>query len=276
MKCIKKIGKFLIGIILFIWTIFPIYWMFSLSIRNKKELVSGASLLPKSFSLENFINIFKSESFKGAAFNSLFITIVSLIICMFIGLTFSYVLSNLRFKFGPRKFMVFWTLLVRILPPITIALPLYIIFNRIGLMSTKMPILLSHVLLNLPFVVWHMTSFFGNVSKSLEESAKIDGASEWQVFRLIILPMMLPGIASASILSFMTSWNEYLFGSIFLISPRDFTIPILLSTMNSEQELTQWANIAAGGIFSILPVIIFVIFAQNYLIKGMTVGSVKE
>ena len=104
----------------------------------------------------------------------------------------------------------------------------------------------------------------------------VDGASEWQMFTKIVLPQVLPGLTAVGILSFMTSWNEYLYGVIFVQDPQNFTIPLLLSTMNSEQELTQWGMVASGGVISLIPVLFFVIFAQNFLISGLSSGAVKE
>ena len=104
----------------------------------------------------------------------------------------------------------------------------------------------------------------------------LDGATEWQILTRIVMPLVMPGVASVSILSFMTSWNEYLYGVIFVQKPGNFTIPLVLATMNSEQELAEYGLIAAGGIISLLPILLFVIFAQKYLISGLSSGAVKE
>ena len=148
--------------------------------------------------------------------------------------------------------------------------------NRIGLLGTKIPIILAHILITLPYIIWFLISFFAGLPEEIEESAKVDGAGEWTVFLKIVLPLVAPGITAAAILSFMTSWNEYIFGVIFVQSPKNFTIPLALATLNSEQELAQWGSIAAGGIISLIPILLFVIFAQNYLISGLSSGSVKE
>ena len=121
-----------------------------------------------------------------------------------------------------------------------------------------------------------LLSFFQKLPVEVEESAMVDGASEWQMFTKIVLPQVLPGLTAVGILSFMTSWNEYLYGVIFVQDPQNFTIPLLLSTMNSEQELTQWGMVASGGVISLIPVLFFVIFAQNFLISGLSSGAVKE
>lgn len=263
-------------VVLLVWTLFPVYWMLSLSIRVDKELISSLSLIPKSFTLQHFISLFEKNNFSVAVTNSLQVTLISLVFSLFFGLACAYILARARFRYKLKGAMLFWVLLVRIIPPIAFALPLYIMMNSMGILSTKVPLILSHILINIPFIIWFMISFFAGLPEEIEESAEIDGATEFQLFLKIVLPLVLPGITAVAILSFMTSWNEYLYGVIFVQSPSNFTIPLSLATLNSEQELAQWGSIAAGGIVSLIPIAIFVIFAQNFLIQGLSSGAVKE
>lgn len=263
-------------IVLLGWTLFPVYWMLSLSIRVDKELISSLSLIPQSFTIDHFISIFVKNNFAVAVMNSLQITLISLAFSLFFGLACAYILARARFRYKLKGSMLFWVLLVRIIPPIAFALPLYIMMNNLGILNTKVPLILSHILINIPFIIWFMISFFASLPEEIEESAEIDGATEFQLFMRIVLPLVLPGITAVAILSFMTSWNEYLYGVIFVQSPSNFTIPLSLATLNSEQELAQWGSIAAGGIVSLIPIAIFVIFAQNFLIQGLSSGAVKE
>ncbi len=263
-------------IVLLGWTLFPIYWMLSLSVRVDQELISSLSLIPKSFTLEHFASLFEKNNFSVAVANSLQVTVISLIFSLMFGLACAYILARARFRYKLKGAMLFWVLLVRIIPPIAFALPLYIMMNNFGILNTKIPLILSHILINIPFIIWFMISFFTGLPEEIEESAEIDGATEFQLFVRIVLPLVLPGITAVAILSFMTSWNEYLYGVIFVQSPSNFTIPLSLATLNSEQELAQWGSIAAGGIVSLIPIAIFVIFAQNFLLQGLSSGAVKE
>lgn len=273
---IRKVLRGLLVVVLLVWTVFPIYWMVSLSIRDDAELITSLSLFPKSFTDKHFIRLFRQNSFSIAISNSLRVTLISLFFSLIFGLSCSYVLARTRYKYKLRGPMLFWILLVRIIPPIAFALPLYIMMNRLGLMHTKIPVILAHILVNIPFIIWFMMGFFSGLPEEIEESAEIDGASDLQLFIRIVLPLVLPGITAVGILSFMTSWNEYIYGVIFVQSPSQFTIPLSLSTLNSEQELAQWGRIAAGGIISLVPVALFVVFAQNFLIQGLSSGAVKE
>ena len=272
----KRILKIVLIAFLLVWTLFPIYWMLSLSIRSGSELTGALSLFPHSFSLEHFQDLFENKNFGTSIKNSLIVTLVSLSLSLIFGLACAYILARARFKFKLKGPMLLWALLLRVLPPIAFALPLYIMMNDIGILATKIPLILSHMLINIPFIVWFMITFFESLPLEVEESAAVDGASENQLFTRIVLPQVLPGITAVGILSFMTSWNEYLYGVIFVQSPSQFTIPLTLATLNSEQELAQWGNIAAGGVLSLVPIAIFVIIAQNFLIAGLSSGAVKE
>jgi multiple sugar transport system permease protein len=272
----KRTIKFFILSLFLIWTLFPIYWMFSLAIREKGELFGALSLVPRSFSFEHFVDLFKTKAFGLSIMNSLMVTFVSLALALAFGLACAYVLARARFRFKLKGAMLFWVLLLRILPPIAFALPLYILMSDAGLLSTKTPLILSHLLINIPFIIWFMITFFEALPEEVEESAAVDGANEHQLFARIVMPQVLPGLTAVAILSFMTSWNEYLYSAIFVQSPSHFTIPLTLSTLNSEQELTQWGNIAAGGVLSLVPIALFVLFAQNFLIAGLSGGAVKE
>lgn len=263
-------------VILLFWTLFPIYWMISLAVRGNDEFTGVLSIIPKSINFNSFTELFEKKNFMTAVNNSIEITMISLIISLIFGFCCAYILARQRFKFKTKGIMLFWVLLVRILPPIAFALPLYIMMNKFGILNSKVPIILSHILINVPFIIWFMISFFQGLPEELEESAEVDGANEFQIFTKIVLPLVLPGITAITILSFMTSWNEYLYGAIFVQSPSNFTIPLSLATLNSEQELAQWGSIAAGGIISLIPIAFFVGFTQNFLLQGLSSGAVKE
>jgi ABC-type glycerol-3-phosphate transport system permease component len=269
-------SKLVLIVILLIWTIFPIYWMISLSVRNSDELRSAIPLLPQSFTFDHFLRLFKEKDMGNALSNSLQVTFISLFFALLFGLASAYVLSRKRLQVKISKPTLFWILLIRILPPIAFAIPLYLIMTRLGLIRTKIPIISAHIMINLAFIVWFMITFYLSLPQEIEDSARIDGATELQLFSRIVLPLVAPGIASVAILSFMTSWNEYLYGVIFVQSPKNYTIPLVLATLNSEQELAEYGLIAAGGVISLLPIMLFVIFAQNYLISGLSSGAVKE
>lgn len=274
MNRLQASPKYGLLIALLVWTLFPIYWMVVIAIQA--DPLADVSWWPQAISWESFISVFTEDNYLAALLNSFTVTVVSLLIVLAVGLSCSYVLARRTYRVAFKKTLLVWILLVRVLPQITFALPLYILMNDAGLISTKIPIILAHILVNLPFVIWFMMAFFYGVPEEIEESARIDGASEFTIYYKVVLPLVLPGVAAVTILSFMASWNEYLYSVIFIQRPGDFTIPLKLATLNSEQELTEWGKVASGGIVSVLPVLLAAVFMQKHLMNGLTVGAVKE
>lgn len=256
--------------------LFPIYWLVAMSIRPTDEMRGQIALIPQTLTLEHFIQLFQKQGFSRAIVNSLQTTFGSLVISLIAGICAAYVLARRRFRFGIKKPLTYWVLLVRVLPPVAFTIPLYIMFNKVGILNTKLPVMLACVLINVPLIIWFLISFFQDLPEEVEESAKVDGATEWQMFTRIVLPLVAPGIAAVSMLSFMYAWNEYTYTVIFTRSPSNATVPLALALLNTEDNLTNFGLVAAGGVISVIPITLFVIFAQNYLISGLSSGAVKE
>lgn len=272
---IFSVLKILIGALFLFIALFPIYWLVAMAIRETEEMRGHIPVLPHSFTLTHFMQLFEQKGFGTALLNSLQTTLGSLVISLIVGVMCSYILARSRFRFGLKKPLTYWVLLVRVLPPVAFTIPLYIMFNQLGVLNTKIPVLLACVLINVPLIIWFLVSFFRDLPEEIEESAKIDGASEWQMFVRIVLPLVAPGIAAVAMLSFMYAWNEYTYTVIFTRSPANSTVPLALALLNTEDSLTNFGLVAAGGVISVIPITLFVIFAQNYLISGLSSGAVK-
>lgn len=265
-----------ICVLLLLISLFPIYWLVAMSIRPTSEMTGHISVIPQSLTLEHFKLLFTAKGFGTAIMNSAQTTLISLVLSLVFGLCAAYVIARSRFRFGIKKPLTYWILLVRVLPPVAFTIPLYTMFTKLGVLNTKIPATLACVLINIPLIIWFMVSFFQDLPEDIEESARIDGASEWQLFCRIVLPLVAPGIAAVAMLSFMYAWNEYTYSIIFVQSPSNYTVPLALAVLNTEDNLTNFGLVAAGGAISIIPISLFVIFAQNYLISGLSSGAVKE
>lgn len=270
------VAKVLAGAVLLVVALFPIYWLVAMSIRETGEMQGQIPLLPQSLTFEHFANLFLDEGFGQATLNSLQTTLSSLVLSLIVGVCAAYVIARRRFQFKLKKPLTYWILLVRVLPPVAFTIPLYTMFSKIGLLNTKIPVTLACVLINVPLIIWFLISFFQDLPEEIEESARVDGATEMQMFLKIVLPLVAPGIAAVAMLSFMYAWNEYTYTVIFTRSPDNYTVPLALSLLNSEDNLTSFGLVAAGGVVSVIPITLFVIFAQNYLISGLSSGAVKE
>lgn len=268
--------RLLISVFLLVLALFPIYWLILLSIRTTADIGDAVTLWPRSWTFEHFKQLFVEAGFGNAIVNSLRTTLVSMALSLVAGLTTAYVLARNRFRFRLKTPLTYWVLLVRILPPVAFTIPLYILFNKMGVLQSPIPPILSCVLINVPLIIWFMIGFFQELPAELEDSAKVDGATEWQVFSRIVLPLVAPGIAAVAMLSFLYAWNEYTYTVIFVRSPEQYTVPLALSLLNSEDNLTHFGLVAAGGVLSVVPIALFVVFAQNYLVSGLASGAVKE
>ncbi len=275
-KRLYTVIKVLICAVLLVVALFPIYWLVAMAIRPTSEMTGQISVLPGAITLDHFRQLFTEKGFGSAIVNSLQTTLISLVLSLAIGLCAAYIIARNRFHFRIKRPLTYWILLVRVLPPVAFTIPLYSTFSKLGILNTKIPPILACVLINIPLIIWFMISFFQDLPEDIEESAQIDGATEWQLFRKIVLPLVAPGIAAIAMLSFMYAWNEYTYSIIFVQSPTNYTVPLALAVLNTEDNLTNFGLVAAGGVISVIPITLFVIFAQNYLISGLSSGAVKE
>ena len=266
----------MLGALILFVSLFPIYWLAAMSIRPTEEMKGKISLIPQSFTWKHFVELFTEHSFGRSLVNSIQVTGISLAVSLAFGLCAAYVLTRERYHFAIKKPLNFWILMVRILPPVAFTIPLYTMFNNLGVLNTRIPATLACILINIPFIIWFMITFFRSLPEEIEESARIDGASEWMLFSRIVLPLVAPGTAAVAMLSFMYAWNEYTYSVIFVQSPANYTVPLTLATLSSDDSLTNFGLVAAGGVISVLPILMFVLFAQNYLVEGLSSGAVKE
>lgn len=275
-KISTTIWKAVLGALILFLSLFPIYWLAAMAVRPTEEMKGRIPLLPRALTWSHFEELFTEHQFGRALVNSAEVTGVSLAVSLFFGLCAAYVLTRERYRFLVKKPLNFWILMVRILPPVAFTIPLYTMFNKMGVLGTRIPATLACILINIPFIIWFMITFFRALPEEIEESARIDGASEWTLFREIVLPLVAPGTAAVAMLSFIYAWNEYTYSVIFVQSPDNYTIPLTLATLSSDDSLTNFGLVAAGGVISVLPIMLFVLFAQNYLVEGLSSGAVKE
>ncbi len=275
-KRVRSVIKVLLCALLLVVALFPIYWLVAMAIRPTSEMTGRISVIPAALTLEHFTQLFTEKGFGTAIVNSLQTTLISTSLSLVIGLCAAYIIARSRFRLRVKKPLTYWILLVRVLPPVAFTIPLYSMFSKLGILYSKIPVVLACILINIPLIIWFMISFFQDLPEDIEESAQIDGATEWQLFRKIVLPLVAPGIAAIAMLSFMYAWNEYTYSIIFVQSPSNYTVPLALAVLNTEDNLTNFGLVAAGGVISVIPITLFVIFAQNYLISGLSSGAVKE
>lgn len=259
----------LIYAVLFI-TIFPLLWMLLASFEPHQSIINQAShgLFEFEATLENYISVFSKYKFMKYTLNSFIVAAFATVLSLIIGLPCAYAIA--RFKMRKSSVVV---LLVRMIPGISFLLPWFTIFSALGLRNTYTALILSHMLVALPFIVWIMIPNFEAIPRDLEEAAWIDGCTQHEAFVRISLRLSTPGIITASLLAFIFSWNNFMFS--FALAGRDTTtLPVAVFNFVSYAYI-DWGGLMAASVAITLPIVILALCLQKYIISGLTAGAVK-
>ena len=251
--------------------LFPIYEMISTSLKYEVEAFSIPPKWIFTPTLENYGSILTSNNFGRYFINSIIVALSTTFFSVVIGALAGYSIS--RFKYRGKKLIVILTLLLRMIPPVILVIPVFVIWNSIGLANTRFGLVLVYIALNLPFNIWVLQTFISDIPLSLDESATIDGCSDWVVFKSIILPLIAPGLSVAGIFTFRIAWNEYIL-SLVLTNRYTRTLPVAVSLFLTDTG-TEWGKITAIATIIAIPAFIFTFTAAKSLIMGMTAGAVK-
>jgi multiple sugar transport system permease protein len=269
----KQVVLWLAVAAIVVFCLFPFYWLINTSLKTGAEL-SGADLLPPSPSLDNYTSIFEDDNFTMALRNSAIIagsvTALSLVIGSFAG----YALARLHLPF---KFLILAVLLsISTFPPIAIAAPVFELWTDIGLYNTYLGLILPSLAFGLPLTVFIMASFFRDIPRELEEAALVDGATRFQAFRKIIVPLGAPGVVTAGLLVFIFVWNEFLFAITLTSTPERRPVPAAIAFFTGSQQFEiPLGTISAASVVVTVPLIILVLIFQRRIVAGLTAGAVK-
>ena len=270
-----------LGLLLAVVVLAPVVWMFLSSVMLPVDLTAKPlSLIPKTVTFERYAQIFKSTTtsdpayvFRIALKNSLIIAVSVTILSLVIGTLSAYAFAHVRFRGkGPLMLLILFTYM---LPPAALIIPLYRIYNSLGWLDKRWPLVILYLSFIIPFIIWVMQDFFGSISKSFEEAAQVDGATRFQTLVYIFLPIARPGAIATGILAFLMSWDEFFYSLIFTSSLASKTMPIAIEEFNGKFTIDYGMISVAGILGSLIPVLITVIF-QKYIVMGMTAGGVKE
>jgi multiple sugar transport system permease protein len=258
-------------IIYAVWCLFPVYWLVATSLKTEIEVVANPPSFVFTPTFKNYIQVLTDPAVLGFLKNSLIVGLGTTVFGLLIGVPAAYVLG--RFRFRGSHDLAFWILSTRFTPPMAMLIPFFVIFYRTGLLGTHAGLIIAHLGVNLSMIIWLMRSFFRDLPRELEDASSVDGASQLQTFFLVMLPIAKPGVAAVAILTFLFSWNEFLF-SLVLGSNSVTTIPVGLYKFIGYQQI-DWGKLSAGAVLMIVPVISFVLLLQRHLIRGLTFGAVK-
>ena len=263
-----------VGVILtIVFCLFPFYWMLNTSLKTGGELSTG-HLYPHSPSFDNYSSIFKNGDFTTALRTSAIDAGAATLIALTFGSFAAYALARLRF---PRKFLILAIVLsISTFPPIAIAAPLFKLWTDIGLYNTYLGLILPFLTFILPLTIYILTSFFREIPKELEEAALVDGATYFQAFRKIVLPLAAPGLVTAGLLAFIFAWNEFLLSITLTSSPSRRPVSAAIAFFTGSQQFQiPLGTISAATVTITVPLIVLVVIFQKRIVAGLTAGAVK-
>jgi len=250
----------------------PLYWAVISSFTPESRLFANPSLAPYGLVLDHYRALFEQRDFWTPIRNSLVVAGSTTVVSVVLGACCAYALARLRFR--GRSLALAFVLAVSMFPQISIVSPLYMVLREAGLLNTYPGLVLPYLTFAMPLTIWLMVGFFRQLPAGLEEAAFLDGAGRLRTLWQIILPLSAPGLATTAILTFLYSWNEFLFALSFTLGPERQTVPVAIALFRGQYQV-PWGEILAAAVVATLPVAGIVLLAQRRIVSGLTSGAIK-
>lgn len=266
-----RLAKYVTVCFLAVISLFPIFILVTTSVKTRVQAFSIPPVWLFFPTLQNYLHVLFRENFLRFFLNSIVVALFSTLFSILLGALAAYALA--RFRFMGKGVASISTLLLRMVPPVVLVIPMFVLWSRFGIINTRIGLIMAYVALNLPFTIWVLHSFIAEIPVELEEAAVLDGCSELGIFLRIIMPLIVPGIAAASIFTFRIAWNEFIL-SLVLTNRFTRTLPVAVSLFLTDHGI-EWGRITAIGTVIAIPAFVFTFVAARRLIKGLTAGAVK-
>ncbi|MEZ4719326.1 MAG: carbohydrate ABC transporter permease [Caldilineaceae bacterium] len=252
-----------------IYALFPFYWAFNTSLKTEDEMFSRATYVPQAPTLANYRAVLQDDTFLLALRNSAFVSSTTALLSLAVGSFAAYALGRLRFR--GRTALLYMVLSMTMFPAISILSGLYTVVREFGVFGTPFALILTYPVFTLPFTVWVLTSFFRGLPEEIEQAAIVDGATPFQRFRMILLPLLAPALVTTGLLSFVSSWNEYLFALNFTITnPAAQTVTVAIAQFSGVEAMQEpIAEIMAAAMIVTIPLVALVLIFQNRIAEGL-------
>jgi ABC-type glycerol-3-phosphate transport system permease component len=252
--------------------LFPVYWMAVASVTPESRLFESPPLVPVQLSLDHYRALFDERDFLIPIRNSMVVAAMTTAVAVPVAVLCAYAFARLRFR--GKGLLLALILAVSMFPQISIVPPLYLVLRELRLLDTFPGLVLPYVTFSAPLAVWLLTGFFRQLSPELEEAAMLDGASRIRALWDVVLPLAAPGVATAAILTFLYSWNEFLFALSFTLGPDRYTVPVAVMLFRSRYQV-PWGQVLAATVVATLPVALLVLAFQRRIVAGLTAGAIK-
>ncbi|WP_217588075.1 carbohydrate ABC transporter permease [Lentibacillus saliphilus] len=275
MRKVSSFGKTIMNTALLIFSlsaVFPIVWMLYSSFKTQQEFTLNIFALPKNWNLENYIEAFKIGQLHNYFFNSVYVSLISVFLIIFLAFIIGYMIA--RHDFPGRRIIYILFLFGMLIPIHGLLVPIFIEFKNVGLLNKPYTLILPYVAFGLPIAIFLFESFIKQIPKEIEEAAIMDGCNTFQVIFRVIFPIAGPVIATATILSFLTAWNEFPFALVLIQDPALRTLPVGLTNFNGQYTVNYPQMMAAMSV-TVLPVLLVYLAFSKKIIQGMTAGAVK-
>jgi multiple sugar transport system permease protein len=268
-----KYGLIAGSVLVVAYTLVPVVWIVSLSFKEGDD-INNNQFWPTSWSWDNYSTVFDTDLFTAALRNSIGISLIATAISVVLATLAAYAISRLDF---PGKRLVLTTALaVAVFPVISIATPLFNLWRTIGLYDTWLGLIIPYLSLTLPISIWTLSAFFREIPWELEQAAQVDGATTWQAFRRVIVPLAAPGVFTTAIISFFIAWNDFVYGITLTSTDAARPVPAALAFFTGESQFQQPTGaISAAAVVVTIPVVVLVLLFQRRIVAGLTNGAVK-
>ncbi len=269
-----RLKKILLNLLTLFWLVavlFPFYWLLMLSLKTQQQAFANPPQFLFVPTFQHYVDLFENTDFPRHFLNSVYVAFGTVALSLLIGVPAAYTFS--RWQFKARGMLLGWILILRMVPGVTYIIPFFMIYRQFDLLDKHIALIILYTVFNLALVIWSMQAFFDEVPRSLEEAAYVDGASVLQTFRTIVLPLSAPGLVTTAVLSFLFSWNEFLF-ALVITRFNARTAPVGITNFMAYEGI-EWGRVAAGSILILIPVLIFAVAVRRYLVKGLLAGALK-
>jgi multiple sugar transport system permease protein len=261
----------LLGTILL--TIFPLVWLVITSLRIPADIFAvPVHVIPASITWRQYVNVFTQYNLAGYLWNTIVVSLVTVVLVTVLAVPCAYAMARFRLPF--HRVIVSLLLIMRMIPVVALAIPLFAVFANLGLLDTLTSLVLAHTAAKLPVAVWLLIGFVQDVPKEIEESAAMDGAGTLRTLVQIVTPLIAPGLGASAVITFLFTWNDLLIALTLASSENAQTLPVGLTNFVSQYGV-DWGAMSAAGVLMVIPTLIFVWFAQGLLVKGLVTGAVR-
>jgi multiple sugar transport system permease protein len=273
MKARREIGTVIGAVLIVLYALLPIVWIMSLSFKAGDD-INNKQFLPKKWTLDNYRTVFKTDLFTAALRNSIGISLIATVLSVTIATVAAYAIA--RLDFPGKRLILSVALGIAMFPAVSLVGPLFDMWRSLGIYDTWIGLIIPYMSFTLPLSIWTLSAFFRQIPWEMEQAAQVDGATPWQAFRKVIVPLAAPGVFTAAILTFLFAWNDFVFGISLTSTDAARPVPAALAFFTGESQFqTPTAAISAAAVVVTVPVVLLVLLFQRKIVAGLTSGAVK-